>query len=115
MVVRDIRCALCSSAATALGEVGNGGVEIVELVQAASVSTMAKVAILRTMSLRIASYGSGPGEGHQGEPSQMGGDASSTFSCSGLDGRTNICLEYDSDRDTASIWLLCPFAGGSWL
>src|ERR1039458_9085886 len=42
MVVRDIRCALCISGKTALGEVGNGGVEVVEMVQAASVSIMAK-------------------------------------------------------------------------
>ena len=41
---RDICAAFCSSAATALDEVGNGGVEVVELVQAASVVIMAKTA-----------------------------------------------------------------------
>jgi hypothetical protein len=52
----------------ALGDVSsrNGRgvvVTVAEPVHAASVSVMAKVAIMATMSLRNASYGSGPGDG----------------------------------------------------
>jgi len=61
------RWAAANSLVIALGDVssrkGRGVVTVAEAVHAASVSVMAKVAIMAKMSLRIASYGSGPGDG----------------------------------------------------